>query len=319
MPLTPSFGDRRVGPIVRLYRRLEKRLLELLATGLPASVRRPYVWLQQALLRTVKFRLKVRRTLDDTEHEFRPLLAEALTGAWRDGMTAARLDLPHTPPVAVAVQSLIDDTLTVVRAAHDHVPQVMEDGFRRIVNDAVRADPADSMDRDRIVRRALEVFARKGITGFVDARGRRYDLVSYVELAVRSAITRAEVDGYCAQAAAAGHDLFIVSDVPGACPLCRQFEGECISISGATVGAISVNNSLGSPVAVRVLCSLAEARERGLFHRGCRHTIRVWTPDAPTPPRAVRVPDEVRARRRQARALARRQRQQERVNLIRNL
>lgn len=318
MPLTPSFGDRRVGPVVRLYRRVERALLEALAKAFPVAGH-GWVWAQRAYAWLSRFRTRTTRILSDADRQMPPLVADALTGAWHDGVNAARADLPGPAPTAdtSAVSRLIDDTVAAIQSTHRHVPTAMDNIYRQVINDAVRGQPTGSdADRRRVVQRALDQFARRGITGFVDRRGRRYDLVSYVELAVRSAITRAEVDGYCSQLTAAGHDLFIVSDVVGSCPLCAPFEGQVISITGATVGAIARDSSSGRSVTVTVMSSLDEARERGLFHRGCRHTIRVWTPDDPAPPRAVRVTDEVRAARRRQRALARRDRARQRVRYV---
>ncbi|MFE7745387.1 phage minor capsid protein [Nocardia sp. NPDC057455] len=318
MPLTPSYGDRRVGPVVALYRRMERRLLEMLAKSLAPGVGHVWVWAQRLLFALPRFRRRVNRVVTDTDREMPQLVADALLGAWRDGITAARTDLPSAPAIGtVEVQRLIDDTIAAIRTTHTHVPSVIENGYRSVIDAAVRVEQAGgTMDRARAVQRALEQFARQGITGFVDRRGYRYDLVSYVEIAVRSAITRAEVDAYCAQVTAAGHDLVIVSDVAGACELCRPFEGALISISGSTVGAIARDDSTGRSVTVTVMCSLAEARARGLWHRACRHTLKVWTPDDPAPPRAVRVPDDVRAARRRQRSLARRDRVRQRVRFV---
>ncbi|WP_084489373.1 phage minor capsid protein [Nocardia niwae] len=318
MPLTPSYGDRRAGPVVRLYRRVERALLEWLAMSLAPGVGHVWVWAQRLLLRLPAFRRGVDRIITGADREMRPAVAEALLGAWHDGLTAARADLPYAPRTDdQAVHRLIDDTITTIEATHRLVPLVMENTYRRVVDDVVRAERADGdLDRSRVVQRALEAFARRGITGFVDRRGYRYDLVSYVEIAVRAAITRAEVDAYCAQLTAAGHDLVIVSDVAGSCPRCAVFEGQVLSISGSTVGAIAREASTGRNVTVTVMCSLDEARARGLWHPGCRHTLGIWTPDDPAPPRAVRVPDEVRADRRRQRAVARRNRVRQRIRFV---
>lgn len=317
MPLTPSFGDRRIGPIARLYRRLERKLLERLAKAFPAGIGTAWVWAQRLLMRMSQFRRGVGRDVVEADREMPALVSDALRGAWRDGVREARRDVPGAPMVSDGVDRLIEDTVASIRRTHDHVPRVLEGAYRSVIDEAMRAErDRGDLDRNRVVQRALDAFARRGVTGFVDARGRRWDLVSYVEMAVRSAITRAEVDGYCAQLAEAGHDLIVISDVAGSCPRCAVFEGRVLSISGATVGAIAREAASGRTVTVTVLCSVAEARARGLWHPGCRHVCAVWTPDDPAPPRAVRVSDSVRAERRRARAVARRERARQRVRFV---
>ncbi|WP_084501481.1 phage minor capsid protein [Nocardia xishanensis] len=317
MPLTPSYGDRRIGPIQRLYRKTEKRLIQWLAKTVAPGVGHGWAWAYNALSRLLKFRVGVDRIMSETDNVMQPRVESAIRGAWRDGLTEARRDAGPAPaPDERPMWRIIDDTTEAIRGAHRHVPRSLDNVYREIVDAAVHPREIGEQARRDAVQRALEAFARQGITGFMDSRGRRYDFVTYVETAVRSAITRAEVDAYCAQAVSAGHDLVIVSDVAGSCPLCRPFEGQVLSITGNTVGAIARDNSTGHAVRVRVLCSLAQARERGLWHRNCRHTLKVWTPDDPAPPRAARVPAEVRERRRRQRSAARRNRIRERVGFV---
>lgn len=318
MPLTPSYGDRRIGPIRKLYRQAERQLLTYLAKTVAPGVGHGWAWAYAALSRLLRFRKGVTQTLGETEQEMRPQVTRAVLGAWRDGVAEARRDIGGRTLVTEApAQQIADETVETIRGVHAHVPQVLDNAYREIVDAAVRASEASENARRDAVREALAQFARRGITGFVDRRGRRYELVAYVEIAVRSAITRAEVDAYCAQAAATGHDLVIVSDVRGSCDRCRPFEGRLISISGQTVGAISRNTASGQAVRVQVMCSLAEARERGLFHVACRHELKVWTPDDPLPPRSARpVSDAERVRRRRESSAARAARRRDRISYV---
>ncbi|MGW5519991.1 phage minor capsid protein [Nocardia africana] len=299
MPLTPSFGDKLIGPIQRLYGEAELRVFRwLVSLVFGDSVAAGLLWLTRMLLKLPRLRAGLVKITRDLDAESQKRVETALRAAWATGRSAAHTDSPSVlVPDAAALEKLIDDVNRAVSDVNRNIPRVGENIYRQTVQEAVR----EQTDRDRrkAMQRALDKFARRGITGFVDQRGRRYDLVSYVETAVRTAITHAEVEAYTQQLAAAGHDLVIVSDVAGSCPMCLPFEGHVISISGATVGAISRDTRTGRAVKVDVLCSLAEARERGLFHRGCRHTISVWTPDDPLPPAAVRTTEAARVARRQ--------------------
>jgi hypothetical protein len=72
-------------------------------------------------------------------------------------------------------------------------------------------------------------------------------------------------------------DLVIVSDAPQECPLCRPWEGEVLSLSGATVGTIDGSGG------VRVAGTLPEATAAGLFHPGCRHSLGAYQPGITKP------------------------------------
>jgi hypothetical protein len=116
--------------------------------------------------------------------------------------------------------------------------------------------------RRQVTQRALQKFADAGITGFVDKAGRNWNLASYAEMATRSTITQAQVQGYVDRLQANGHDLVIVSDSPAECPLCRPWAGKVLSISGRDPAH----------------SSLDDARSTGLFHSNCTHHVGIYLP-----------------------------------------
>ncbi len=295
MPLTPSFGDKLIGPILSLYGEAEVKVFRWLAAVLVGDRVSPgMAWLARKMLKLPKLRAGLAKIATDLDSASQKRVEAALRSAWKTGHSAARKDFPASKfPSEKALERLIVDVNAVITTATRNIPIVGENVYRHVVQEAQREQDDD--DQKKIVERALDKFARLGITGFVDRRGRRYDLTSYVEMAVRTAVTHAEIEAYTQQLAEAGHDLIIVSDVPGACELCQPFEGQIISISGSTVGAITRDTISGRAIAVNVMCSLAEARARGLFHRACRHTIGVWTPDDPLPPRSAPRTESQRA------------------------
>lgn len=272
MPLTPSNGDKHAAPLIRLYRLLELALWRILAKLLGLERGWGRRWLTRMLMRLPNFRQATRRIVDDTADQAPGLVATAINRAWRDGTRAARADTgSHTEHFDDdAVQDIINRVLDGLDTAHRGVLADTENIYRRVVDEVAR-DPNIAGDNElaTLLREALQRNARFGFVATTDQRGRRRELVAYAEQQIRAGVTAAEVDGFCAQALADGNDLFIVSDVPGACRLCAPFEGRVISITGTTVGAITRDTHTGRPVPVNVMCSLAEARARGLFHYGC--------------------------------------------------
>ncbi len=303
MPLTPSNGDKHAAPLIRLYRLLELALWRILARMLGLERGWGRRWLMRMLMRLPNFRQATRRTVDDTADQATGMVEAAINRAWRDGTRAARNDTGSRTEHFDddAVRDIIDRVLAGLDTAHRGVLADTENIYRRVVDEVAR-DPNVTSDSElaTLLREALQRNARFGFVATTDQRGRRRELVAYAEQQIRTGVTTAEVDGFCAQALADGNDLFVVSDVPGACRLCTPFEGRVISITGATIGAITRDTRTGRPVPVNVMCSLAEARARGLFHYGCRHTIKVWTPEDPTPPPAVRISEPQRTARRAA-------------------
>jgi hypothetical protein len=120
---------------------------------------------------------------------------------------------------------------------------------------------------DTVLQRA----AARGITGFRDNRGRSWGLVPYVEQAVQHAAGGAVIDGFTDRLTADGDDLVIVTESPHPCPLCTPWEHKVLSVSGADPRRPS----------------MATAREAGLFHPNCHHTIVRWHPGFVWPPHSL--------------------------------
>lgn len=117
---------------------------------------------------------------------------------------------------------------------------------------------------------AWREFTRQGVTGFTDKSGRRWSMSAYVEMAVRTAVTRAFNASRIAQIQAEGGNLVTVTDDGHPCPLCQPWQNQVLSI-----------------VPDGVHPSTADAIAAGLMHPNCKHTfIKVTDPATlpePTP------------------------------------
>lgn len=165
-------------------------------------------------------------------------------------MSGARL----TAIAGEATHALSSARLLLLRAA--------DDAFREVISRAVTADVAMGGDRVAAAQRALNEFADRGIGRFVDSAGRRWELESYAEMATRSAMMRAAVEGHIQTLSQSGVDLVIVSSGTESCPLCTPWEGKILSISGSDERYASV----------------ADALAAGLMHPNCTHTLDPWIP-----------------------------------------
>jgi hypothetical protein len=183
------------------------------------------------------------------------------------------------------------------------VTRAVQDAYRDVVNRASSSVLLGSLTLRQGAQRALDQFAAQGITGFVDKSGRRWNLASYAEMAVRSVTGRAAIEGHLDQLQALGQALVIVSNAPLECPLCRPWEGEVLTINGASgphsVRAEHTTESVRQglrrvpvTVTVHVAGSLTEARAAGLFHPNCRHSLSVYLPGVSTRPESPPHPHD---------------------------
>ena len=215
-------------------------------------------------------------------------IRRALTKAGKLGGQAAVVDMerllriapkaPRNPNRGVTVRTPAE----LAREMQDLAPGIVGSAtglYRDIIRRTLANPPESDAARRRIAQEALDDFEKRGITGFTDRAGRRWNIVSYVEMATRTAANQAATETYLAQVVKAGHDVVRMTVVPNCSDLCQPFQGRLLSITGATRGTYGGH---------RIVCSVAEAIARGYRHPGCRHILVAWAAgmplDDPPPP-----------------------------------
>ena len=203
------------------------------------------------------------------------VLATAERGSQQAIVELRRLGHDPLSPIDSRATRLIQDELAGrLHAAHLATLREPEDIYRRIISQAALLAPGDDGTRRLpVAQHALDRFAEQGITGFVDRSGRRWDITSYVEMATRTAASRAYTDAHSEWLLANGRHLVYITDVPGECEKCRPFEGAVLRLDDGPLGErFNVTRDRdGTPDTVTVSGTLAAARAAGLLHPACRH------------------------------------------------
>ncbi len=140
----------------------------------------------------------------------------------------------------------------------------------RKVNDVYRQVAIESVVSNKIgfntikqsAKRIREELAFRGITGFVDKAGRKWNMKTYAEMAARTVSAEATRRGQWNEFLEHGEDLVQVSSHSSECPLCAPWEGAILSISGKTKGYPTV----------------ADAAAAGLWHPNCLHSTALYVP-----------------------------------------
>jgi len=287
MPVSPELATGLAAGVVVHYTEAERVLLERIAKALVKGIDGPQ-WAEHKLLEVQLIQARAKALLVQLEKAAGQSVAEAVLIAWNRGSAVAATDLAGVLERALAdvvdplpgtraVARLVEETTAKVVGTHPRILRSTMDLYREVVANASAQVLLGTLTRREAAQAALDTFARKGVTGFVDTRGRGWDMASYVEMAVRTSTAHAAVAAHVDRLQAYGMDLVIVSDAPQECPLCRPWEGKVLSLSGATVGTID-----GSGGAV-VAGTLPEATAAGLFHPGCRHSLGAYQPGITKP------------------------------------
>jgi hypothetical protein len=142
--------------------------------------------------------------------------------------------------------------------AHETTASAYREAVARALAGTRGGLPASSLSLSRIqaAQKALDGLLGDGITGFTDSAGRNWDLVSYVEMATRTAVSNAYDGLQAAALTRAGKDLVTVGthSTEGSCPACLPWLGKVLSLTGATAG----------------YPTLAQAKAAGWRHPQCR-------------------------------------------------
>jgi hypothetical protein len=179
-------------------------------------------------------------------------------------------------PVSVAVRDRARELVRAelaVRLAHGHdaILRRTADQYRKIIGEALAADPAaGKAGQVRAAQRALDRIAHLGVVDFVDQSGRRWNMQSYVEMAVRTAALRARTTAHMDVLRQRGEKYVFVPPHAGTCPLCAPFEGRVLAIDESGTGPL-------------IPYTVAQAITAGFQHPNCRHILKVWWPGTTIP------------------------------------
>jgi hypothetical protein len=302
VPVNPAQAEALAREVVARYAEAEQLLIKRLAIYLAGDVEAPD-WVERKLAQVQAYRAQAEAVVAELEKEAVEGVSTALREAYARGGTAALKDLAGaklaagTEPLAAgALERLISETVSAVTATGPRILRSTVDAYRAVVAETAEAVLLGTQTRRQAAQQALNRFAERGVTGFVDSRGRGWNLESYTEMAMRTGALRAMRVGHTDRLQEAEQDLVIVSDSPSECDLCRDWEGQVLSISG---------NDRDHP-------SVEEAEGAGLFHPNCTHTLGIYLEGVTRPMSETENPELYEAEQKQ-RYLERKIRESKRV------
>jgi hypothetical protein len=154
-----------------------------------------------------------------------------------------------------AAQVLAENTFLRLENVAQVIGRRSEDVYRTLALENIRGSVVGFETWKQVARNLREDLARRGVTGFRDAKNREWNMRSYSEMVARTSTMEAHLQGTANRLLEHGHDLVKVSSHSGACEMCQPWQGKVLSLTGKTQG----------------YPTLEETRAEGLFHPNCRH------------------------------------------------
>lgn len=315
MPADRTLAEDYATPLVDLYTDLESNLAQEIARRLAKGLDSP-AWAADKLAATGDLRRAAQAMVAQVQADTGGAIERAIQQAYGQGSRVASAELSDvlgqglTPAAARGVASALPGQRSIARMVSTlatklkgtHVPLLrwVEDTYRQVVaTTALHPVLAGTATRRQAAERTWQTFLGKGVTGFTDRAGRNWNLATYVEMATRTGVAQAAVEGHLDQMASLGLNLVLVSDAPMECQRCRPWEGKVLSSTGpAGAHTVKVEDSIedGKMRTVRVAGSVDEAVAAGLLHPNCRHSLSTYLPGLTKQPKATADPEGQKAR-----------------------
>jgi hypothetical protein len=225
-----------------LYEQAEERLLGIIARQLADGLDAPG-WAERKLSAVQAMRRASQGVVDELGKAVTLEVFDVVAEAYNTGHRAAVAELgalsdtgrrlvDDVTPNAQAVDRLAQETVDLLTERHRSILRAVDDRYRAVVAEVTATPLLGTGTRRQATQDAMRRFADDGIRSFTDRAGRRWQLTSYAEMAVRTSVGRAATEAHMRTLGDAGVELVIVSNAPRECPMCRPWEGQVLTISG---------------------------------------------------------------------------------------
>lgn len=167
------------------------------------------------------------------------------------------------------LDALIKSVNNDFKKANQAVLRMTNDTYRQVIFEASMYNNTGVMTSEEAIRKAVGQFEQRGINSIEYSNGSRHRISEYTRMAIRTASTRAYLQGNGEFRKKIGQTLVILSKHGTACKLCQPWEGRVLIddvYSGGT------KNDGKYPL-------LSDAMKQGLYHPNCRHALGTYYPE----------------------------------------
>lgn len=153
--------------------------------------------------------------------------------------------------------------------ANQAVLRMTNDTYRQVIFEASMYNNTGVMTSEEAIRKAVGQFEARGINSIEYSNGSRHRISEYARMAIRTASTRAYLQGNGEFRKKIGQTLVILSKHGTACKLCQPWEGRVL-IDDVYSGGTKKDGKY--PL-------LSDAMKQGLYHPNCRHALGTYYPE----------------------------------------
>ena len=254
-------------------------------------------WQAAKLRELIKYRKETSTIVDGYSDEIEDTIRSVLKASFGSGNAKAekeilnilfpadikgsklKVALPETSFFGVnkqKLQALGETVVNDIQKAEHAVLRKMEDVYRQTIYRAEMSMSSGAQTLNQAVDNATREFLDAGIQCIEYKDGRKVNVSSYAEMALRTASQRATFMGEGQKRNEWGVYTVVVSAHASSCDLCLPWQAEVL---------IDDVYAQGKPDGIHK--TVSEAMEAGLFHPNCRHLISTWFPGISILPRPI--------------------------------
>lgn len=126
------------------------------------------------------------------------------------------------------IKALAKKMKSDLKGKMNNILSSVQKSYIRVINDSSVLVSAAVLTKDQAIQRSLDKMADKGISMMRTSDGRNLSIRSYADMAIRTNVVNANVEGTIDRLWVYGFDLYIVSEHPEECPLCTPWEGQIL-------------------------------------------------------------------------------------------
>ena len=167
------------------------------------------------------------------------------------------------------INTLINSVNNDFKTANRAVLRRSNDVYRQIIFEASMYNQTGVMTERQAIRKAISDFEKRGINCIEYSNGSRHKISDYSKMAIRTASTRAYLQGEGEFRKQIGETLVLMSKHNTACKLCQPWEGKVL-IDDVYSGGTSKDGKY--PL-------MSEAMKQGLYHPNCKHGHGTYYPE----------------------------------------
>lgn len=170
------------------------------------------------------------------------------------------------------LDALLKATSSDMHRAETAVLRMSDDKYRKIIFNAQVYANTGAGTYAKAVDMATKDFLSAGINCIEYKNGRRVNIRSYADMAIRTANKRAYLQGEGAMRREWGIHTVILNKRTNACPLCMPFVGKIFIDDVWSGGTVEESEKTGYPL-------LSEAIAQGLYHPNCQDSHTTYFDD----------------------------------------